>query len=85
MLALSVETSICNNKKYLYGKEIVMQHTLPKIIFTIVNLLLLLLVIVIVIKSIQKLKSYYLRHKAMDEKLDMIIRKLEDEEHDEKL
>jgi len=50
------------------------------IIFTIINFVLLFAIIIAIYKGIQTVKIFVNRNKRMDEKLDIIINKLENKE-----
>ena len=50
---------------------------LSTIVFTIVNIAILVAIIIGIYKSIQRFKIYVNRNKKMDEKLDIILNKLE--------
>ena len=53
---------------------------LSTIVFTIVNIAILVAIIIGIYKSIQRFKIYVNRNKKMDEKLDIILNKLENKE-----
>ena len=50
------------------------------IIFTIINFVLLFAIIIAIYKGIQTVKIFVNRNKRMDEKLDIILKKLENNE-----
>ena len=50
------------------------------IIFTIINFVLLFAIIIAIYKGIQTVKLFVNRNKRMDEKLDIILNKLENKE-----